>query len=134
MTKFFEMFDPVKKGNFGLTEEAIYKSIQRGGTFVPVWGGSQEHKGEEHLVSENGKTKYNDPVTVFEGTGIAISLDGSAGSITFIENKRFALNHHAGFFEVKEGAESFIDPQFFPLFHEAQLREAGVSEAQKHYL
>lgn len=131
MTKFLEMFEPIKKGDFGLTEEAIYKSIQHGGVFIPVWGGSQEHKSEEHLVSENGKTKYNDPITIFEGTGIIVSLDGSAGSMTFVRNKRFALNHHAGFFEVKKGAENSIDPQFFALFYEAQLREAGVSEGSK---
>lgn len=131
MTKFLEMFDPVQKGDFGLTEEAIYKSIQHGDNFIPVWGGSQEHTGEERLVSENGKTKYNDPITIFNGTGIIISLDGSAGSMTFVRNGRFALNHHAGFFEVKKDTEKLIDPQFFALFYEARLKEAGVSEGSK---
>lgn len=131
MTKFLEIFEPIKKGNFGLTEEAIYKSIQDGGNFIPVWGGCQEHISEERLVSENGKTKYYEPITIFEGNGIIISLDGSAGSMTLVRNKRFALNHHAGFFKVKKGTENLIDPQFFVLFYQAQLREAGVSEGSK---
>ena len=131
MTKFLEIFEPIRKGDFGLTDEAIYKSIQHGGNSIPVWGGSQEHTGEERLVSENGKTKYNDPITIFDGTGIIISLDGSAGSMTFVQNGRFALNHHAGFFEVKKDTEKLIDPQFFALFYKAGLKEAGVSEGSK---
>lgn len=125
------MFEPIQKGNFGLTDEAIYKSIQQGGNFIPVWGGEQKHVEKTRLVSENGKTKYGEPITIFNGEGIIISLDGSVGCMTYVRNERFGLNHHAGFFKVRNGSEYLIDPKFFSLFYEAQLREAGVSEGSK---
>jgi len=131
MTKFLDVFTPIKKGNFGLTDEAIYKSIQHGGSFIPVYGGTQEHVTADRFVSERGKTKYDEPVTIFSGDGIIISLDGSAGSMTFIQNKKFALNHHAGFFRVKENAETIVNPKFFSLFYEDQFTEASISEGSK---
>lgn len=51
--------------------------------------------------------------------------------MTYTESKRFALNHHAGFFRVKESANNQIIPEFFSLFFEKQLREASVSEGSK---
>jgi restriction endonuclease S subunit len=129
--KFLDLYEPIQKGDFGLTDEAVYKSIQYDENFVPLWGGKQEHVVEERFVSEKGRTKENKPVTIFQGDGIIISLDGSAGRMTFIQNKRFALNHHAGFFKVKKDAENLIDPEFFSLFYERQLEAASVSEGSK---
>jgi restriction endonuclease S subunit len=131
MTKFLDIFTPIHKGNFGLTDEAIYKSIQSGGSFIPVWGGTQEHITVERLVSENGKTKYDEPITVFSGDGIIISLDGSSGWMTHVTRKRFALNHHAGFFQVNEEAKQSINPDFFSLFYTKQLQEISISEGSK---
>ncbi|MCZ7385231.1 MAG: restriction endonuclease subunit S [Candidatus Methanoperedens sp.] len=131
MVKFLDLFDPIKKGDFGLTEEAIYKSIQHGGVFIPVWGGNQDHIVADRFVSKNGRTKHNQPITIFKGEGIIISLDGSAGSMTFKKNERFALNHHAGFFKVKKGAKNMIIPEFFALFYQKQLQEASISEGSK---
>lgn len=132
MTKFIDMFTPIRKGNFGLTDEAIYKSIQHGSKFVPVYGGTQEHVTTDRFISEYGKTKYDEPITIFGGEGIIISLDGSSGSMTHITaNNRFALNHHAGLFQLKEEAKQVIDPEFFTLFFEKQLQEASISEGSK---
>jgi restriction endonuclease S subunit len=131
MTKFLDVFTPIQKGNFGLTDEAIYKSIQHGGLFIPVWGGTQEHTTIDRLVSEYGKSKYDVPVTIFNGDGIIISLDGSAGCMTYVTGKRFALNHHAGFFQVKEEAKQLVDPEFFSLFYAKQLQETSISEGSK---
>jgi len=131
MTKFLDIFKPIQKGNFGLTDEAIYKSIQHGGQFIPVYGGTQEHTTTDRFVSEYGKTKYDEPITIFNGDGIIISLDGSSGCMTYVTAKRFALNHHAGFFQLKEDAKQVVDPEFFSLFFEKQLQEAGVSEGSK---
>ncbi|GAI28705.1 unnamed protein product, partial [marine sediment metagenome] len=131
MTKFLDIFAPIQKGNFGLTDEAIYKSIQHGGQFVPVFGGTQEHKTTDRFVSEHGKTKYDKPITIFSGDGIIISLDGSSGCMTYITSKRFALNHHAGFFQLKEQAKQLVVPEFFSLFFEKELQEASVSEGSK---
>lgn len=131
MTKFLDMFTPIKKGNFGLTDEVIYKSIQHGGQFVPVFGGTQDHITEERFVSEIGKTKYDEPITIFDGDGIIISLDGSAGSMTYVTSRRFALNHHAGFFQIKDAMNKSVIPEYFSLFFEKQLQEASISEGSK---
>ncbi len=126
------MFEPVKKGDFGLTDEAIYKSIQYGGEFIPIWGGNQEHNTIDRLVSVNGRTKQDEPITIFEGEGIILSLDGSAGSMTYKSGtQKFALNHHAGFFKVRSDAIQKIDPEFFSIFYQKQLQELSVSEGSK---
>lgn len=131
MSKFLELFEPIQKGDFGLTDEAIYKSIENGGNFIPIWGGNKSHDAVDRLVSENAKTKENAPVTIFSGEGIIISLDGSAGSMTYKSDGRFSLNHHAGFFKVKEDSKEKILPEFFALFYRTQLMSASVSEGSK---
>jgi len=131
MTEFLNMFKPIIKGDFGLTDEAIYKSIQHGGQLIPVYGGTQEHVTTDRFVSEYGKTKYDKPITVFNGDGIIISLDGSAGCMTYKTSGRFALNHHAGFFHLKEEAKQLVVPEFFSLFYAKQLQKASVSEGSK---
>ena len=131
MTRFLDIFTPISKGNFGLTDEAIYKSIQCGEQFIPVYGGAQEHNATDRFVSEYGKTKYDEPITIFDGDGIIISLDGSSGCMTYVRSKRFALNHHAGFFQLKEKPKQSVIPQFFSLFFEKQLQEASISAGSK---
>jgi hypothetical protein len=131
MTAFLEIFDLVKKGDFGLTEEAIYKSIQSSDTFIPVWGGNQEHNTITRKISIKGKTKVGEPINVFDGDGIIISLDGSAGCMTYKSKQKFALNHHGGFFKVKKGAEKNIVPEFFVLFLRNKLTNASISEGSK---
>jgi len=127
--KFLEMFEKIKKGNSGLTGEAIYKSIQNGVNFVPIWGGNKEHNSIERRVTIDAKTKFNKPITIFQGEGIILSLDGSAGSMTFKHNQKFALNHHAGFCKVKDTTK--IIPEFFALFYQKLLKEMSVSEGSK---
>ena len=129
--KFLDLFNPIQKGDYGLTDEAIYKSIEKGGIFVPIWGGNKTHSIVDRLVSPNAKTVINKPITLFCGEGIIISLDGSAGSMTYKSGERFALNHHAGFFKVREEAEDLILPEFFALFYQKQLRDSSVSEGSK---
>lgn len=128
--KFLDLFEPIVKGDFGLTEEATYKSIQLGNKMIPLWGGNEEHVHPDRFVDEKAKTKYNDPIRVHEGEGVIISLDGSAGNMTYKKNARFALNHHAGFFKVR-GNSDLMDPEFFSIFYQQQLREASISEGSK---
>ena len=128
--KFLDLFDPIVKGDFGLTEEAVYKSIQLGNKMIPLWGGNQEHSYADRFVDEKAKTKYNEIITVFDGEGIIISLDGSAGNMTYKRNERFALNHHAGFFKTKNNPK-LIDPEFFSIFYQKQLQESSISEGSK---
>ena len=129
MTAFLDLFTPIKKGDFGLTEEAIYKSIQAGDPFVPLWGGNQEHNTVDRMVSSKGKTKDGSPVTVFNGEGIIVSLDGSAGSMTYKRNQSFALNHHAGFFKILD--KNRIIAEYFALFYQSLLQKESVSEGSK---
>lgn len=129
--KFLDVFNPIEKGNFALTEEAMYKSIQYRGEFIPVWGGNQDHIKPDRYIPEKGRTSKNCPITIFEGEGIIISLDGSAGSMTYKKGERFALNHHAGFAVVRDDAKDKIIPSFFALFYQDQLREASLSEGSK---
>jgi len=123
-----DVFKSIDKGDFGLTDEAIYKSIDYDEQFIPIWGGTEDHSLVERRVSEKGRTKKNKPITVFHGDGIVLSLDGSAGSMTFTRCPRFALNHHAAYLQVKDDAKDKVDPEFFSLFYEKQLREASVSK------
>lgn len=130
--KFLDMFESIQKGNFGLTDEAIYKAIQQDGIFIPVYGAYQEHLSPFRFIPENGRTKYNEPITVFEGEGIIINFDGiSAGRMTYKENEKFALNHHTGFFKIKKEAKRTIIPEYFSIFYQKQLQGASVSSDQK---
>jgi len=125
---FLDIFKSIDKGNFGLTDEAIYKSIDYDEQFIPIWGGTEDHSVVERRVSEKGRTKENEPITLFRGEGVILSLDGSAGSMTFTRCPKFALNHHAAYLQLRDDAKGKVDPEFFSLFYEKQLREASVSK------
>ena len=127
--KFSEIFEDVKKGNAGLTDETIYKSIQNKGKFIPIWGGNKEHNSIKRYESKNAKTKYGKPITIFNGEGIILSLDGSAGYMTYKNNQTFALNHHACFFKIKK--PNLILPEFFILFYQKILQEKSISDGSK---
>ena len=129
--KFLDIFTEIDKGDFGLTDAMIYKSIQMGTDFVPIWGGNQNHSTPNRYVEINARTTKNKEVTIFEGEGIVISFDGSSGNMTYKVNERFALNHHAGFFKVKPGALDKVIPEFFALFYQKQLQEESISEGSK---
>jgi restriction endonuclease S subunit len=132
MTGFLDLFDLIEKGNFGLTDEAIYKSLQRGGSLVPVYGAYQEHAKPIRFIPENGRTKKNEPITIFEGEGIIINFDGvSAGRMTYKCRERFALNHHTGFLRLKKGAEKLVVPEYFATFCQQQIQSMTVSSDQK---
>ena len=100
--KFLDIFNEIQKGNYGLTDEAIYSSIREGDEFIPIYGGNKEHHITEKKVSINAKTKKGISITIFSGEGIIISLDGSAGSMTYNYGVKFALNHQAGFITIKD--------------------------------
>lgn len=131
MSNFSYFFEPIQKGNTNLTEMAIYNSIKFNGEFIPLWGGNKTHVVQNRLISENGKTKTGSPITIFDGEGIIISLDGSAGSMTYKNGERFALNHHAGFFKVKDKMKGSINPLFFALSFEKKLTDISVSDGSK---
>jgi hypothetical protein len=124
------MFNPIQKGDHGLTEEAVYMSIQDDGRLIPLWGGNAEHENAERYVSAGGRTKFSNPITIFTGPGVVISLDGSAGSMTYkSDNAKFALNHHAGFFTIKDGTK--VRPDYFAIYHQSQMEDESVSSGSK---
>ena len=127
--KFLEMFNPVEKGNFALTDEVIYNSIQNKDELIPLYGGNKSHEKASRYVSVSAVTKEGKAITIFNGEGIIISLDGSSGSMTYKNGERFALNHHAGFITVK--GEGIVRLEFFALFFQNFLRNLSVSDGSK---
>jgi restriction endonuclease S subunit len=129
--RFLELFEEIQKGDFGLTDAMIYRSIQMGTDFIPIWGGVQDHSIPDRYVEVSARTTKNKRITIFEGNGIVVSFDGSSGNMTYKENDRFALNHHAGFFKVRTDAVNKVDSRFFALFYQKQLQEKSISEGSK---
>ena len=123
------MFNPVEKGNFALTDEVIYNSIQNNDELVPLYGGNKTHKKATRYVSVSAITKEGKPITIFTGEGIIISLDGSSGSMTYKNGERFALNHHAGFITVKN--KGIIRLEYFAFFFQKFLSNLSVSDGSK---
>lgn len=129
--KFLQVFNEVKKGNYALTEESIYASLQSGNELVPLYGGNKEHISREKMISVNTKNKKGNPVKIFSGEGIILSLDGSAGSMTYKNNEKFVLNHHAGFITLRDDAEKEVCLEFFAIYMQNYYRNLCVSDGSK---
>ncbi|BFL40674.1 restriction endonuclease subunit S [Agathobaculum sp. NSJ-28] len=129
--KFLDVFNEIEKGNYALTDEAIYASLQNGDELIPLYGGNKEHATTERRISISAKTKKGVPITVFSGEGIIISLDGSAGSMTYKSDEKFALNHHAGFITLRKNARDKVNLEYFSIFLQNFYREMGVSDGSK---
>ena len=129
--KFLEVFNEIEKGNYALTDEAVYASIQNGDDFIPLYGGNKDHRYTERRISITAKTKKGDPITVFSGEGVIISLDGSAGSMTYKCNERFALNHHAGFITLRSDVKEKVNLEFFSIYLQNFYRSMSVSDGSK---
>lgn len=129
--KFLDVFNEIEKGNYALTDEAIYASLQNNDTLIPLYGGNKEHNSTDRKISISARTKNGVPITVFSGEGIIISLDGSAGSMTYKNGERFALNHHAGFITLRGNALEMVDLEYFSIFLQNFYREMGVSDGSK---
>lgn len=129
--KFLDIFNPIEKGNYALTDEAVYASLQNKDKLVPLYGGNKDHTRTERRISVSAKTKKGVPITIFFGEGIIISLDGSAGSMTYKNNERFALNHHAGFITVREKAQEKVKLEFFSIYLQNFYKNLSVSDGSK---
>ncbi len=129
--RFLDIFNEVEKGNYALTDEAIYTSLQNDDELIPLYGGNKEHTTIERRISVTAKTKKSQEITIFSGEGIIISLDGSAGCMTYKKGERFALNHHAGFITVKNGEENSVDLRYFALFFQNHYKALAVSDGSK---
>lgn len=129
--KFLDVFNEIEKGNYALTDEAIYVSLQNGDELIPLYGGNKEHKTTDRRISISAKTKKGATIKIFSGEGIIISLDGSAGSMTYKNGEKFALNHHAGFITLRKDAVDKVNLEYFSLFLQNFYREMGVSDGSK---
>lgn len=129
--KFLDVFNPIVKGSHGLTDEAIYSSIRNGGEMIPLYGGNSQHSFTERYISEKTKTVDGTEALVFSGEGIVISLDGSAGCMTYKTGEKFSLNHHAGFITVKKTEKDRVNLRYFALFMQNHYKSLSVSDGSK---
>ena len=133
--KYHDLFHPLEKGIFGLTEHYIYNSLNDKDELVPLWGGNASHDEEEIFLGVNAKNKFGEDVKIFEGDCIIISLDGSAGSMTYKPKKKnnkifkFCLNHHAGIIRIKNNDK--INPNYFKYKFENIFKNMAVSDGSK---
>jgi hypothetical protein len=68
---------------------------------------------------------------VFSGEGVVISLDGSAGCMTYKSGELFSLNHHAGFITLIESEKDKVNLRFFSLFMQNHYKALSVSDGSK---
>ena len=119
------------KGDTGLTDEYIYQSLSSNKPLIPIYGGNSTHDISSRWVKSDCMTKAGKPISLFSGKGIILSLDGSAGSMTYKDGETFALNHHACFLKPRGGSDKLCDPQYFAVFFQNQLRALSVSNGSK---
>lgn len=129
--KFLDVFNEVEKGNYALTDEAIYASINNSDEMIPLYGGNKEHISTERRISVSAKTKKGVPINIFQDEGIIISLDGSSGCMTYKKGEKFALNHHAGFITLRKDAINKVNLEFFAIYMQNFYRGISVSDGSK---
>lgn len=55
--KFLDAFNEIEKGNYALTDETMYASLQNGNELIPLYGGNKEHISTKCRISVSTKTK-----------------------------------------------------------------------------
>lgn len=129
--KFLDIFNPIEKGSHGLTDEAIYGSIINSEVMIPLYGGNSQHNYTERYIAKKTMTVDGTEANVFSGEGIVISLDGSAGCMTYKSGELFSLNHHAGFITLNESGKDKVNLRFFSLFMQNHYKALSVSDGSK---
>lgn len=129
--KFLDVFNEIDKGNYALTDEAVYSSIQNNDKLIPLYGGNKNHTSTDRMISVSAKTKKGTSIRIFSGEGIIISLDGSAGNMTYKRDEEFALNHHAGFITLRDSSTNIVNLEYFALFLQNFYKNISVSDGSK---
>lgn len=129
--KFLDIFNPIEKGSHGLADEAIYGSIINSEVMIPLYGGNSQHNYTERYIAKKTMTVDGTEANVFSGEGIVISLDGSAGCMTYKSGELFSLNHHAGFITLNESGKDKVNLRFFSLFMQNHYKALSVSDGSK---
>lgn len=82
------------------------------------------------MVSIAGKTKDGKPIRSYEGDCLIISMDGSAGCMTYKKaGQRFTINHHAALLYAKD--DKVVNLQYFKLKYENTFKSLAVSDGSK---
>ena len=93
-----KLFD-VQKGDQGLTEAMIYRSLSPGG--FPIYGGGS---GEARFKADSTLRRNNgEKPKLFTAPAVIVSMDGSSGSVQVIEKGSFYCNHHGAVLKPKIG-------------------------------
>lgn len=129
--KFLDLFNPIEKGSHGLTDEAIYAAINNGDGVIPMYGGNNQHSTTDRYVSPSTQSVDGNTIKIFSGEGIIISLDGSAGSMTYKNGETFTLNHHAGFMTLTDEGKRKVNLTFFSYFMQSHYKSLSVSDGTK---
>ena len=48
--KFLDVFNEIQKGDYALTDEAIYHSLQNGDKLIPLYGGNKSHNKTDRKI------------------------------------------------------------------------------------
>ncbi|MFT8705507.1 MAG: restriction endonuclease subunit S [Bifidobacterium sp.] len=97
-----------------------------------MYGGNQSHSVPTRWVKTGCITTKGKHIRTFADAGIILSLDGSAGSMTYKKgDETFALNHHAGFLKPLLQSRTICNPEFFAIFFQNRLRATAVSDGSK---
>lgn len=58
--KFLDVFNKIQKGDYALTDEAIYHSLQNGDELIPLYGGNKSHNktDRKYLLLQRQKRVY----------------------------------------------------------------------------
>lgn len=130
---FFNIFD-FTKGTHGFTELAIYYNLpELKEEKIPFWGGDITHKVPKRYISPDAKNVEGKTVRYFnEKECIILTVDGaSAGSMTYKDNIKFTLNHHAGVLVKKEKYKDKLNIKWFSYKFENTLKSLTVSTGSK---
>ena len=126
----------VNKGTGGFTEEGIYHAIPLDGhSFIPFFGGEKVHKFAEKFVREDAKNNKGIIVKYFSGECLILSMDGSAGCMTYKPNgEKFTLNHHAATITIKPTYKKKINLKWFKHEYQKTLIDSAVSKKSSRTL
>jgi len=133
---FLNIFNEPEKGTNALTEEAIYHAMPtKGHEQIPVYGGEKSHIRPRKYIWEKAKNKHYKPVKYFNGECLILSMDGSAGCMTYKpKGEKFTLNHHAACLTIKETYQDKINLKWFKHEYQNTMKEAAISKGSSRTL
>ena len=126
----------INKGTGGFTEEGIYHDMPLNNhPFIPFFGGEKIHRFPEKFVRDGAKNNKGKVVKYFSGECLILSMDGSAGYMTYKPNgEKFTLNHHAASITLKPQYNKKINLKWFKHEYQKTLIDSTVSKKSSRTL